>query len=124
MIMQSHPGGGQGELVSKRKSFLEPVSHLCPAKAHLTLELQRARQPMRPPPAHQPGAANPDQQDHPDARGVDDLHQERKRADHRKYFCIQMDGGLHALIIDYMLEIYSAKSSARPCNSRATSPKG
>jgi len=35
-----------------------------------------------------------------------------------------MEGGLHVLIIDYMLEIFSAKSSAGPCNSHTTSPKG
>ena len=91
MILQSDPRGWQHESVRERKPFLEPVAHVCPTEAHLALELQGPRQPARPPPADQPGASNADQQDHPDARRVDDLHQKCKRTEHRKDFCIQPD---------------------------------
>ena len=109
MILQRDPGGRQHELIDQRKAFLQPVTNLRPAKSHLALEMQGARLPARPTPAHQPCAADPDEQDHPDARRVDQLHHKREHTDKRQDLCIQTDNGLHGLIIDYMLELSSSK---------------
>ena len=99
MVLKSDPRCWQEKCICNRKSFFEPVAHLRPAEAHLALEVQRTRQSSCPPPAHQPRAANADHQNHPDTRRVNDLHQKSKRADHGKNLGVQMDRGLHTLII-------------------------
>ena len=75
MILKSDPGSWQHKLIGQRKSFFQPVADLRPAEAHLAFKLQGARQSARPPPANQPGAPNTDQQDDPDSRWVNNLHQ-------------------------------------------------
>lgn len=99
VVVQCYPRRRKQELVRECKAFFQPVADLRPAEAHLTLELQGARQPTRPPPADQPGPADSDQQDDPDAGGVDDLHQECQRSDHREDSCVQPDRGFHSSII-------------------------
>ena len=105
MILQCDPGGWQQEFIRECKAFFEPVAYLRPTEAHFTLEVQGTCQSARPPPAGQPRAANADQQNHPNARWIDDLHQEGKRTDDGEDFGVQADDGLHRLIIDYMLEL-------------------
>lgn len=95
MVLNRDPRGGQYELVRERKTFLQPVTDLRPAKTHFALEAQRTRQPAHPPPADNPRAADADEQDDPGARGIDDLHYQGEQPDQGEDFGIQPDGGIH-----------------------------
>src|SRR5689334_2643649 len=104
VILERNPCSGQAKRICKRESLFESVTHLRPTKAHLALELERARQPASPPPAGKPGSTDPDHQDHPNSGWVEDLHHKSQDPDQRKDFGVQADSRLHRLIIDYMLK--------------------